>query len=480
MLALAARMAVVLGSVCLNARMVPANSPTEVHAFVCSVLVLVAVAETLLLTVLRVAVQYAFGVRVNLHLNALLAPLASALRTKLSNRHGDFDGDGRQKDALFVPTDRRVLDDERSESGRACGPAPEPDADAHMAPPMGTAALAFADARGGADDSRFDDRSDSSAPDDVDDIFFGDIGLVAQERANVYSDVYVLGVAAFCMCYAVDTVSPVPAFSLLLGLSFASIRDVVAVAQALLRGSPVLQLGIARILALFAFLTAFVAQLCLLAALLFESADETELVGLQSYFATVSMLNATLSVVLPLLSPCMLLYISPKRQPLTTIQEASPFVATMAFWYIAFFLSLRGFMSSALYPSTNGTAIDVELFVQEDFHLDTAVDHGYNIPWILLSPVLKVLCVSIILAAIINRRNLEVICPVQCVLCLRELLRAQHETALAHYPATHHTTRVRLDALALFFTGLAGAAALGKGWLWRNVDPARGASGPVA
>jgi hypothetical protein len=185
-----------------------------------------------------------------------------------------------------------------------------------------------------------------------------------------------------------------------------------------------------------------------------------------------SFLNIMLSIVLPLLSPCMLLTISPKTTPLVTIQECSPFVVTMALWYIAFFLSLRGHLHSAM-SFDNSTAIDIDMGIEmeQSFHLDTAVDHGYNIPWIMFSPIFKVLAMSIIVAAIINRRNLEILCPIQLVLTSRVLLHTLTRDIPDDVGMLQDArTEKRLVVMSFIFTAVACLSTFTKEMLWRHGD----------
>jgi hypothetical protein len=429
--------------------MSPMDTMTEVHVFVSSVIILVSCAQALIIYGFCSLVEVCFHVKLSLHSTILFTPLTRALATDEDNRHGDFDGDGNQSKSLFVLTDATLLDNVERTTHK------EISVDAGMAP------------GGEVDEDKHDGISNVSSVYD-DDIFFEDLDLMTQETRNVYTDIYLLGIATFCIFYSVDTVSTIPCYSFLVGLTLATVRDIVSVFKSLLRGNTLFKVGIARVLTLNAFITITFAQICLGISFSIQSLDSMKPINS-------SFLNIMLAVVLPVTSPCMLLTISPKQYPLVTIQECSPFVVTMAFWYIAFFLSLRGHLHSAMYSTTNGTAIDIDMGIemQQSFHLDTAVDHGYNIPWIIFSPMIKVLSMSIIMAAIINRRNLEILCPIQLILVIRELSHAfstdknlQQDESAAGYIMKEQ----RLIIMSLVFTIIALSCTLAKEFLWRNVQ----------
>ena len=426
---------------------------TEVHVFVSSVIILVSCAQAIVIYVFCWVLEHCFHVKISLVSSILFTPLTKALATNEDSRRGDFDGDGNQAKSLFVLTDPKMLDD----TGR--GPEVECSVDDHMVTGVNGSVVDGCE--------QGDDVSIATSAYD-NDIFFEDIDVMTQEKRNVYSDIYLLGIATFCIFYSVDTVSTIPCYSFLLGLSIASIRDIVSVVRSLLRGNSLFNIGIARILTLTAFMTIACAQICFGISFVLQSQD-----SLNQFDA--SFLNVMLAFVLPLMSPCMLLTLSPKKNPLVTIQECCPFVVTMAFWYIAFFLSLRGHLHSAMYSDTNGTAIDIDMGIEmeQSFHLDTAVDHGYNIPWIIFSPIIKVLAMSIIIASIINRRNLEVLCPIQFILGLREL--SQVFSVDQYVPndsvtEDHNETEKRVIIMGLIFTIIACASTLAKEFMWRNID----------
>jgi hypothetical protein len=153
-------------------------------------------------------------------------------------------------------------------------------------------------------------------------------------------------------------------------------------------------------------------------------------------------------------------------------------VVTMALWYIAFFLSLRGHMNSAYYTGSNGTAIDINmgLEMEQSIHLDTAVDHGYNIPWVIFSPLIKLCAMSIIIAAIINRQNLEVICPVQFILCLRQLVQVFHDAVQPDASTDTRALDLREKRLIIFsfaFTISACALTIGQHLYKRHLGTVR-------
>ena len=453
MLGLVVRLIILVGSISLNVRMSPMDTLSEVHVFVSSVIILVSCAQAMVIFGFCWVMDHCFHVKIDVHSTMLFAPLTKALATNEDSRHGDFDGDGEQSKSLFVLTDPKILDNK----GR--GLEAECSVDDHMVTGVSISV-------NGSVADRCEQDDNASCYDD--DIFFEDIDVVTHETPNVYTDIYLLGIATFCIFYSVDTVSTVPCYSFLVGLSIASIRDIVSVFKSLLRGNSIFHIGIARILTLNAFMMIACAQICFGISFILQSQNTIDQLD-------TSFLNVMLAIALPLLSPCMLLTLSPKKNPLVTIQECSPFIVTMAFWYIAFFLSLRGHLHSAVYSDTNGTAIDIDMGIEmeQSFHLDTAVDHGYNIPWIIFSPIIKVLAMSIIIASIINRRNLEVLCPIQFILGLRELsqvLSLHQDITYDVITDDYIKKETRIIIMALIFTIIACASTLAKEFMWRNIE----------
>lgn len=459
---------ILVGSITLNVRMSPMDTLTEVHVFVSSVIILVSCAQAIVIYGFCWLMDHCFHVKLLVHSTILFTPLTKALETNEESRHGDFNGDGNQSKSLFVLTDPKILDD----GGR--GPEPEYSVDDHMVDDHKVTGVSVSVTGSVGDICEQDDDSSIATSGYDNDIFFEDIDVVTHEKRNVYSDIYLLGIATFCIFYSVDTVSTVPCYSFLVGLTIASIRDIVSVFRSLLRGNSLFNIGIARILTLNAFMTITCAQFCLGISFILQYQHCIKL------FDT-SFLNIMLAIVLPLTSPCMLLTLSPKKNPLVTIQECCPFIVTMAFWYIAFFLSLRGHLHSAMYSDTNGTAIDIDMGIEmeQSFHLDTAVDHGYNIPWIIFSPIIKVLAMSIIIAGIINRRNLEVLCPIQFILGLREMSQVFSTDQDVQYDSIevdYNRKEKRLIIMALMFTLIACGSTLAKEFMWKDIELPRKAT----
>jgi hypothetical protein len=497
MLDLVIRTILLVGSISLNVRMSPVETMTEVHVFVSSVIILVSCAQALLIYIVYLFLEHCFSIKLDRHQWLVFTPLTVALAKQKDKRRGDFHATSHPGKSLFVLTDATLLDDEGSDSdtgsttdtrivSRAVSEAGEAASDRRCEPGAGTGLKIVPSVDDHMND-HMNDRSDEKALDTVlkigggthtplepytgdfssefdTDIFFDDLGAVSRETNNVYTDIYLLGIATFCIFYSVDTVSTIPCHSFLIGLTLASVRDVASLVRSI-RADMLFNLGLARSITLLSFITIILAQSSLGVVLRMQYRNHVEELN-------PSFLNIMLSIVLPLLSPCMLLTISPKTTPLVTIQECSPFVVTMALWYIAFFLSLRGHLHSAM-SFDNSTAIDIDMGIEmeQSFHLDTAVDHGYNIPWIMFSPIFKVLAMSIIVAAIINRRNLEILCPIQLVLTSRVLLHTLTRDIPDDVGMLQDArTEKRLVVMSFIFTAVACLSTFTKEMLWRHGD----------
>ena len=403
----------VVTSMSLNAQLSPMETTTENHIFVSSVIILVACLEALCISIVCVLTRRFCNLNIRFHANVLFTPLTTALQKQEEQRSGDFNRDNKQ---LFVLTDATALDQEITNLHRRAEGA----------------GVEYVDVE------------------DIDEsiLRLDDSDILVEENRDVYKDIYLLGVGTFCIFYSTDTVSPVPSFCFLVGLLVTSIRDMFGVVQSLMRGGSVNTIGFVRLLTLVAY------------GFIFFSLATMSFVVLHR-IKQYSYMNIIMSVLLPMLSPFMLHYISPKQDPLRTIRECSPFVATMALWYIASFLSLRGLMATAMKAEsvTGTTQIDVQ-FDMNSFHLRTAVDNFYNIPWVILIPLLKIPAMSIVIAAIINRRNLEIICPILFVLTLRELIHSPHDA--------DHLLQNRLLISSLVLVCLACISFVAKEWVSRK------------
>lgn len=409
------RIATIVTSMSLNAQLSPQDTPTENHIFVSSVIILVACLEAVCISWTCVLVQRICNIKIRFHANILFTPLTTALQKQEEQRSGDFNGDNKQ---MFVPTAATALDEETANLHRDPGARVE------------GSGVGYLDV---------DSANDNE-------LLFEDFDIIIEETRDVYRDIYLLGIGTFCIFYSTDTVSSVPSFCFVMGLFVTSIRDVYHVIRSLTRGGSVNTIGFVRLLTLVAYCFILFSLMTMTFVFLqrFEVSDKDY-----------SYLNVIMSVVLPTLSPCMLHYISPKQDPLRTIRECSPFVATMALWYIASFLSLRGLMTTVMKAESvsGATEIDVQ-FDMNSFHVHTAVDNFYNIPWIILIPLLKIPAMSIIIAAIINRRNLEIICPILLVLTIRELIHSPHDSG--------HLLQNKLLTISLILVCLASISFMGK------------------
>jgi hypothetical protein len=161
-----------------------------------------------------------------------------------------------------------------------------------------------------------------------------------------------------------------------------------------------------------------------------------------------SIFDVTFSVVLPLITPWLLVTVSPKTQPLRTLFECTPFVFTICFSFVLFFLATRGQISTIVHalahPSGNSNynvsnsttqLIISDSLIDLEFHSDvnasihfnmdifstTSVDSAGNIPMLLIAPIIKIPTIVVVLANVINRSNLVVITALMVTMSLREI-----------------------------------------------------------
>jgi hypothetical protein len=180
--------------------------------------------------------------------------------------------------------------------------------------------------------------------------------------------------------------------------------------------------------------------------------------------------DVTFSVILPLITPWLLVMVSPKQQPLRTLFECTPFVFSLCFSFVLFFLATRGQISTIVHaiqtePTTDRfsvevgnttqpnltydtqhnityelatpTLIDVEIHsdVNASLHFDldifttTSVDSAGNIPMLLFAPLVKIPTIVVVLANVINRSNLVVITSLLVTMSLREMYEEHTDTS---------------------------------------------------
>lgn len=251
------------------------------------------------------------------------------------------------------------------------------------------------------------------------------------DEINVYTDVYMLGMGIFVLFYCVDLTAFVPSVMFLVGLTAASARDVANI----LRASPVQtdKVIFNRGLVLIAFLLSVCATLCALASINNQQKDTWAQI-----YGTGSLLTFVLSFVLPVIAPALVMAVQPKTCPSTAVKQAMPFVALTAAWFIAFYLAIRGrvqtiFNNDAFEIIINGTS---DITIWNDLSTDKA-----SIPYIMLGPMVKIPVTILVMSAIINRQNIDVLTPLALILYTKEYYNISSSSSL-------HTTNSKQWLLA--------------------------------
>jgi hypothetical protein len=157
-----------------------------------------------------------------------------------------------------------------------------------------------------------------------------------------------------------------------------------------------------------------------------------------------SFFDVTFSIILPLITPWLLVTVSPKQQPLRTLFECTPFVFTLSFSFVLFFLATRGQISAIVHElsSSSGnvtknttttilgisiaefevhTNANASLHFNMDMFSATSVDSAGNIPMLMFAPLIKIPTIVVVLANVINRSNLVVITALMVTMSLREI-----------------------------------------------------------
>jgi hypothetical protein len=178
----------------------------------------------------------------------------------------------------------------------------------------------------------------------------------------------------------------------------------------------------------------------------------------------------TFSILLPLTAPWLLVTVSPKQQPLRTFFECTPFVFTICFSYVLFFLATRGQLSTIVHEMASSVAkadnatnvtmsnniVDIEFHSNVNasirFNMEmfskTSVDSAGNIPMLLLAPLVKIPTIVVVLANVVNRSNLVVITVLLVVLSLREVLDSEMTDLPTHRA---YTVALLLAVVSLVF-----------------------------
>jgi len=406
----------------LNVFLSPGSLSVENQLFVSSVVLMIGLAQGVLLILIKVVIKNCIGCDIRFGSSYLFAPLTTAMKNAVNDRPGETD----------------VYHDPSVPSVPSVSSAP------HSNGPY-----------------------DGFEDDDAETVlshFMAEQEVVIEERRNIYTDVYLLGIAAFTATYCIDTVSPAPTTAFLSGLLLMSILQSFNIMVILSRSNggappgvsgPGSEIYIKRVLTVTScvFATASFVMFCigLVRADISENNNNS---SIDNVF------DVTFSVLLPLVCPWLLVTVSPKQQPMRTLFECAPFVFTICFCFVLFFLATRGEISTILhefrdtgYIEVNSTyqrqnsgadnvtenAIDVEFHtdVNASIHFDldfftrASVDSTGNVPMLLCAPLVKIPTMVVVLANVINRSNLVVITSLLVILSSRAI-HSTHTTDTAH------------------------------------------------
>jgi hypothetical protein len=401
--------ALLLGSGAFNVLLNPGTLNVSNQLFVSSVILMIGFAQGFVLVILKVLIRFLTGWNIQCSSSYLFAPLASAMSNSASDRPGETD----VNTPVVTPT----------------RPRQTPDTPAR------------ASVYDGYDTD--DDDADVTATH-----FMPELEMAIDERRNVYTDIYLLGIATFATTYCIDTVSPVPTAAFLSGLIIMSITQSVNIVVILSRSTTgFFDEDIARAMRGKRLLTVTSCMFATVAFVMFCLG----LAGANLRSASIqTIFDMIFSIVLPLIAPWLLITVSPKQQPLRTLFECTPFVFTICGSFVLFFLATRGQMSAMIHDfSTNianemnntqavvtDNVIDIELHSNVNtslhFNMDifstTSLDSTGNIPMLMLAPLIKIPTVVVVLANVINRSNLVVITTLMVTISLREITHTRVDT----------------------------------------------------
>jgi hypothetical protein len=395
-----------LSSGAFNVLLNPGSLTVEKQLFVSSVILMIGFAQGFCLVIFKVVIRKISGYDPQFGSSYLFAPLTNAMSNSINDRPGETD--------VITPIVTRL-------------------------PPRDTT-----NPKVGSVDDGFDtDDEDFSATATH---FMPELELEITERRNVYTDIYLLGIATFTTTYCIDTVSPAPTTAFLSGLLIMSIAQSINIIIILTRtggdfvsAKEAIDMRGKRLLTVMSCIFATGAFIMFCVALGNENVDVS---------SVNSIFDVTFSVVLPLITPWLLVTVSPKTQPLRTLFECTPFVFTICFSFVLFFLATRGQISTIVhalahpsgnsnYSVSNSTTqlIISDSLIDLEFHSDvnasihfnmdifstTSVDSAGNIPMLLIAPIIKIPTIVVVLANVINRSNLVVITALMVTMSLREI-----------------------------------------------------------
>ena len=402
-----------LSSGAFNVLLNPGSLSVEKQLFVSSVILMIGFAQGFLLIILKVVIRSITGWNLYFGISYLFAPLTSAMSNSVSERPGEVD--------VITPVVTKLHTNIQSQTT------------IHKTTPNEfTSSLS---------DDGFDTDSDEFAP--TASHFMPELEVAIDERRNVYTDIYLLGIATFTTTYCIDTVSPAPTTAFLSGLLIMSISQSVNIVVILARSTSgfvdaeaAIIMRAKRLLTVTSCVFATGAFIMFCVALANANVDTS---------AVHTIFDVTFSVVLPLICPWLLVTVSPKQQPLRTLFECTPFVFTICFTFVMFFLATRGQLSTIVHTMNNSSrwmenithvhAFSTNSIVELEFHSDvnasihfdtdflssSAVDSAGNIPMLLFAPLVKIPTIMVVIANVINRSNLVVITAILVTMSMREM-----------------------------------------------------------
>jgi hypothetical protein len=404
--------ALLLSSGAFNVLLNPGSLSVEKQLFVSSVILMIGFAQGLFLLVFKVMIRYVTGWNLFFGTHYLFAPLSQAMSNSISERPGETDVTTPIVTKLYTSTQNQSTVHHTNNNS--------------LEPPEEKYEL-------DSDDDEFAATASHFMP---------ELELAIEERRNVYTDIYLLGIATFTTTYCIDTVSPAPTTAFLSGLLIMSIAQSVNIVVILTRGNGSFIGGeSARAMRAKRLLTVTSCVFATGSFVMFCVALGNANVDVS---AVQSVFDLTFSVILPLICPWLLVTVSPKQQPLRTLFECTPFVFTICFTFIMFFLATRGQVSTIIHSVSNKTSLanntDVQALmansiVELEFHSDvnaslrfnmdffstTSVDSAGNIPMLMFAPLVKIPTIMVVIANVINRSNLVVITALLVTMSLREM-----------------------------------------------------------
>jgi hypothetical protein len=422
---------ILLTSGAFNVLLNPGTLAVSNQLFVSSVILMIGFAQGMILVICKVILRFITGWKINFSSSYLFAPLASALSNSVNDRPGETD----VNTPVVTPMQPRCVQGTPGRSSAYDGYDTE------------------------------DDDADVTATH-----FMPELEIAIDERRNVYTDIYLLGIATFTTTYCIDTVSPVPTTAFVSGLLLMSITQSANIMIILSRSKASYQdadvnhaMRGKRLLTVTSciFATGSFVMFCIGLA---GAKLPTESIK--------TMFDVTFSIILPLIAPWLLITVSPKQQPMRTLFECTPFVFTICFSFVLFFLATRGQMSAMIHELSNvvanqnnaTSAILTNNMVELQFHSDinasmhfnmdmfstTSVDSAGNIPMLMFAPLVKIPTIVVVLANVINRSNLVVITALMVTMSLREITQTEMNTS-AHRA---YCVALTLSVMSLIFNVL--------------------------